>query len=219
MTKGEFMKIGIGVITTGDRDLPDYLCGEEVTISVYEDKDRKGPGYARNRVLKSLYDEGCDIIFLMDDDVWPMRKEWVSFAVDAAKNRGLDFIGWPHIFDKDPSGYEDGMLICEGVTVQFAMVTRKCVETIGYFDLAYGKYGPEDVSYAYRAHLAGLGSKNGFGWEIPLKLLHSIHVEDMYSCFEKSVVSLEVKKDGMEKGVKLLQSLVDNEGPIYVPYA
>ncbi|WAT10129.1 glycosyltransferase family 2 protein [Rouxiella badensis] len=211
------MKIGIGVITTGDRLIPEYAMPGNAVFEVFTDADRNGPAYARNRVLKSLYDQDCDYIFLMDDDVTPRREDWAELAITAANKRGLDFIGWPHVFETLPYGYVDGVLFCTGVTVQFSMLTRKCVELVGYFDERYGKYGPEDITYAYRAHRAGLCGRS-CGWEVPLSVVAGVHVEDMFSGFRKSVVPDDVKKAGMEAGNKLLEQLVRDGGPVYVGY-
>lgn len=211
------MKIGVGVITTGDRVIPEFVKPSGALIEVFTDRSRNGPAYARNRVLKSLYEKGCDYIFLMDDDVIPRREDWAELAITVAQTRGLDFIGWPHIFDAPPYGYVDGVLFCTGVTVQFSMLTRKCVEEVGYFDERYGQYGPEDVTYAYRAHCAGLCGKSS-GWEVPLSVVAGIHVEDMFSGFRNSVVSSEVKKAGMEAGNKLMEELVRDGGPVYVGF-
>lgn len=214
------MKVGIAIISTGDRAISPnmtQLLASNATVLIYVDKDRRGPGFARNQAIKALYDSGCEHFFLFDDDVWPMRKGWDVHLINVAKEYNLDFIGFPHAWESRPIGLDRGMAVYPGVTVQFAYLSRKCVDTVGYFDLRYGKYGPEDITYAYRAHLAGLCGL-GDAWAVPLEVVSGFHVEDMYSCFEKTVVPSEVKKKGMEEGQKLLDELVENNGPIYVPY-
>jgi hypothetical protein len=214
------MKTGIGIISTGDRAISSNITQQlelNCLVSIYVDKDRKGPGYGRNQVIKSLYDSGCEHFFLFDDDVYPLRKNWDTHIINLAQENNLDFIGFPHVWDSKAIELDRGMPVFPGVTVQFAYLSRKCVETVGYFDLRYGKYGPEDITYAYRAHLAGLCGK-GSAWTTPLEVISGIYVEDMYSGFEKTVVESEVKKAGMEAGKKYLDELVANSGPIYLSY-
>ena len=75
------MKIGVGVITMGVRALKSYRTQPDTYFHVHVDTDKKGVSHARNTCLKHLYDEGCDYMFVFDDDGDPVMDGWEKYSV------------------------------------------------------------------------------------------------------------------------------------------
>lgn len=153
-------RFGIGIITTQDRDLgPEYvnLVDQSTTICVEVDSERTGVSKTRNRVIKRLYDSGCDYIALFDDDCFPFQRGWQTFLENAYLSSGSHVLVMP----KDEYITHDcinGVEHVEWGIGAFTFMTRHAIETIGYFNTAYDTYGYEDVGYLFRARRAGITS-------------------------------------------------------------
>lgn len=211
-------RVGIGIITSGQRTLrPEYTkyAASGSLVVIHVDKDHRGCSYNRNEVLKSLYDAGCEHFFLMDDDVWPLRDGWQHLIIEEAQKCGVDFIGtpWPNAV---PTGVKaSSVAIKSGTTAQFVYMTRKCVDTVGYFDERYGSYGPEDADYVWRAVRHGMNSKDLY---YPLVLPMIMHIEDFCSCFTNSTFTEDQKAESLADGELLLQGKVSAGTDNFIPY-
>ena len=142
------MRFGIGVPTLGARPLTGYWehNTHPTLVHVTYDHDRRGPGWARNQALAHLYDAGCDIICLFDDDARPTRPGWQDYL--------LANPGWDHLVLHNPAfplerTTEDLAITQFGIGAFYAL-TRQAVETVGYFSAAFRGYGFEDVHYRHR---------------------------------------------------------------------
>jgi hypothetical protein len=174
-------KVGIGVITVQKRPLhPNILnlISQPTHFYVYTDYDRRGPAYGRNECIKNLMDAGCDYIFLFDDDTYPQVQGWQDYMIDCHEKSGYHCFSYP---DKTVAKlYKSEELIDFWAhnTGCFKSLTRKMVDTVGYFNPAYKTYGHEDIAYLYRARSTGL-SGSGYADASP-KLVHEyIFSEDV----------------------------------------
>lgn len=117
----------------------------------------QGIAVAKNKCLELMGD--ADYYFLFDDDVYPKVEGWHLEYI----NTGLNHLCFS--FDKFSNGKtnyrikkaQTGNIIhwhepC-GLMLFF---TRKCLDIVGGFDPAYGKWGYEHVSLSMRIHNAGL---------------------------------------------------------------
>lgn len=153
-------KFGIGIITTQDRKLSsEYinLIDQSTTICVEVDYNRTGVSKSRNRLIKKLYEAGCQYIVLFDDDCFPIQKGWQTYLEKTHLDSGSHVL----IMPKDEylsCGIENGVELVDWGIGAFTFMTRHAVETIGYFNAAYDTYGYEDVGYLYRARRAGITS-------------------------------------------------------------
>lgn len=143
------MKFGVGVPTVGVRPLRGYWehNTHPTTVHIQHDEERRGPGWARNQALAALYDAGCDIICLFDDDTRPARTGWQDHLLASP--------GWDHLVLHNPAfplerTTAEGLAITQYGIGAFYALTRQAVETVGYFSAAFRGYGFEDVHYRHR---------------------------------------------------------------------
>lgn len=186
-------KIGVGVITAGVRPLKDYRLAEGTQFYVYVDKERKGPAYARNQCLRKLYDDGCDYIFLFDDDCYPVMDGWEKYFIDQASENSVHYMAIPEVFKTGFEGQNSGeMMLWDGACGCFIYQTRYCIDTIGGYNSDYVKYGLEDAARSHRAKKAGMtGDPHYFSF--PLRGLAYIHSEDIFGVTAIQNMTMEEK--------------------------
>lgn len=166
------MKIGIGVPTLGRRPLRGYweFCTHPTLVAVQVDLDRRGPGWARNQLIAALYDAGCDLIVLMDDDCYPTRSGWQDHLLDHEATGMHNPLDTPVATDGD-------FLISHGLGC-FLAITRRTVDTVGYFAAEFAGYGFEDVNYRQRIIRSGITGYAG-GLPCPSRLAEFVRSEDV----------------------------------------
>lgn len=117
----------------------------------------QGIAVAKNKCLELMGD--ADYYFLFDDDVWPKVKDWHLEYI----NTGLNHLCFS--FDRFSNGASNGrrktgkngnIVYWHEPCGLMLFLTKKCIETIGGMDPAYGKWGYEHVGYSMRIHNAGL---------------------------------------------------------------
>ena len=179
--KKDYPKVGIGVITMGIRKLKEYPRSVYSEFFVFIDKEKKGPGAARNKCLEYFSNLGCDHIFLFDDDCYPLKSGWEDMAIKSAEKNNVYFMALPEKFKSvkimHPTSeiqYWNQALGC------FTYHSKKSLETIGGYNTTYNRYGFEDAGIKERAKLANLCG-NFEGFPFPIELIDIIHSEDVYS--------------------------------------
>lgn len=154
------MKHGIGIITTGKRTLqPSYinLLSMPTAFYVHVDYLRQGPGHSRNECIKHLYDAGCDYITLFDDDCYPIKGDWQDFLLGSMEKHHIECLTYTYPFL--PPLYTQGDLVVSGPNINagvFFTISRRVVETVGYFNPRYKKYGWEEHAYFTRVRRSGI---------------------------------------------------------------
>lgn len=154
------MKHGIGVITAGNRTLhPNYinLLSMSTALYIHIDYLRRGPGHGRNECIKQLYDAGCDYITLFDDDCYPIKADWQDFVIGAMQEHDVHCL--TYTFPFFPPIYTIQNLEISGPHRNagvFFTITRKVVDTVGYFNPQYKKYGWEELAYFTRVRRSGI---------------------------------------------------------------
>lgn len=210
------MKVGVGVITMGVRPLQDYKLADGSLFRLHTDTERKGPSHARNQVLKALLDDGCDMLFVFDDDCYPTRQGWEAYFIQQHLKTGIHFFGLPDIFNAGMNGADGEVIYWNGVLVQFAMYTRKLLIDVGFYNTRYARYGHEDTGYTFRALRSGLaGNKTGF--PSPIRTMGFIHSQDVYG--EASLQNLTLEEKGAY--IEINQPILDEElsgEQIYYPF-
>lgn len=149
--------IGIGVTTTPNRS---YLVDEWLKefekvkpenyhLHIYEDFHYKGVAYSKNQNLKSL--QGCDYIFLFDDDCYPIKENWTEFFINSKENHLLYLADYHFKLGeiKNIELFKD----CGGVFMYF---TKETFLKVGYFNPEYSQYGFEHAGLSHRIYRAGL---------------------------------------------------------------
>lgn len=210
------MRIGVGVITMGVRPIQDYKLAYGTHLHVYTDVECKGPAFARNQVLKAMSDDGCDLLFVFDDDCYPTRHGWESYFVEQHQRTGIHLFGLPDIFNAEVNGTDGEMVYWNGMLVQFAMYTRTLLEQVGFYNTKYDRYGHEDSGYTFRALRSGLaGNKTGF--PSPIRTLGYIYSQDVYGETVIHNLTMEEKGAYIEANRVILEAEL-NSDQIYYPF-
>lgn len=155
------------------------LCEEGALVRVEKDAERAGVAITRNKCLRYLMDEGCDHIFLFDDDCYPTMRGWERYVIDQAAKHGTQFIGLPEIFKSSPLASDGELILWDNLIGCFNYQTRALLETIGGYNECYVRYGYEDAARNRRALRSGLLGA-GKGYPSLLRLPSYIHSMDVH---------------------------------------
>ncbi|EIC82164.1 galactosyltransferase-related protein [Serratia sp. M24T3] len=180
------MKIGVGVITMGMRTInPKMFANTACEVFIYTDKDKKGPGAARNEVLKHF--SGYDHVFIFDDDCYPTAKGWEKYFIDCAINHDIHYMALPEGVKGTFLGAFCEITHWDSALGCFVYQDAHAMRTIGGYNTAYHRYGYEDAGRSIRAKKAKLTGCDA--WSFPLRGLLYIHSEDV--CGECPVPNIE----------------------------
>lgn len=187
-------KVGIGVITTGKRHLPDYdlsnesLEGENIHLEVWVDSERKGAAFGRNSLIKYFYDNDYDYWCIFDDDVLvtqPSHTHFMKEMVRVAEWGSWDWFASPEYFrDTIITSYLDVLEWKETGYIQWLFMNRRTVEIAGYIPHLKHAYGFEDTLYSLQLQKKSREGKlnNGVGANVcPAKMLAYLHPTDMFA--------------------------------------
>jgi hypothetical protein len=150
-------RIGIGVTTTPNRQKHlemwykqfDKFKPKNYHLHIHDDAHYKGVAHSKNNNLYTIRD--ADYIFLFDDDCFPIKDKWWEYFIESGQQHLL-YLQPSHGLIKRDNELEHYMN-CGGV---FMFMTKKVVETVGYFGTNYGRYGFEHAGYSNRIFKAGL---------------------------------------------------------------
>jgi len=172
------MKVGVGVITMGVRELnPKFFEKTTHETFVFTDTERLGPGHARNQVLKHF--DGYDHVFIFDDDCYPTRLGWEDYFIQEAQRYGVHYMALPDSFGGEYLHSDGEMTYWFSALGCFLYQDKHAMEAIGGYNLGYDRYGYEDAGRSHRAIKAGLTGSD-VGWGFPIRGLSYIHSEDVF---------------------------------------
>lgn len=132
------MQVGIAIVTTGHRQLPEYNTPRCCQFLVFEDTHLRGPAWARNQALRLLEGSGCTHMLVFDDDYAP---------------RGADILRVCKELD------EFGVDYAEVYGGRVTFQTKRALQVIGGYAESHGRYGLERAGRTIRARRAGLIGK------------------------------------------------------------
>lgn len=154
--------IGIGLSTTPNRTIlkdtfPEWqkYLPKGAKLIIENDTEFTGVSATKNRLLSQLH--GCDHIFLADDDVKPLVKDWYLPYINASAKHLLYQFKLPTKPSVDMQEiYRDDKIVSYTHTRgAFIYIHRDVLNVVGGFDEAY-TFGYEHVDYSNRIHNAGL---------------------------------------------------------------
>lgn len=146
-----------------------YNDGSRVDYKeVYKDVDKRihiehknknrGVAHAKNWLMRKLLREGCDYIFLLEDDLIIKDPKAVFGYIKVADKTGISHLMFAHHgpmnkgkrIHSDPNGIEL-FPHCVGA---WCFYTREALEAVGFMDESF-KNAWEHVEHTYRLSLAG----------------------------------------------------------------
>lgn len=151
------MNIGIAVTTTPNREkvfnewYQNYAkYSPELPLYIHLDQTYKGVGPSKNECLKVLYEEGFDHFLLFDDDCFINAPLWYLHYVTSGLEHAC------YTFNRQLLAQHETyneFVDPNGCMLYF---TRKCIDTVGGWDLSFKGYGYEHSNISCRAFNAGL---------------------------------------------------------------
>lgn len=154
--------IGIGISTTPNRTIlketfpkwQKYLP-KGAKLIIENDMEFTGVAATKNRLLSRLDD--CEHIFLVDDDVKPLVKDWhLSYTTAGAKHLLYQFkLPSKPSVDMEEIYRDEKIVAYTHTRGAFIYVHKDVLYVVGGFDEAY-TFGYEHVDYSNRIHNAGL---------------------------------------------------------------
>lgn len=155
--------IGFGISTTPNRNVLNLKLWEEFLpngsyLAVENDIEFTGVAATKNRLLSRL--DNCDHIFLIDDDVRPLIRDWWIPYVEAKEPHLMYQFKLPGKPASDMSElYRDDEIVAYSHTRGCMLyINRIVLEAVGGMDVAYGEAMYEHTDWTNRIHNVGLTS-------------------------------------------------------------
>ena len=196
-------KIGLGIVTC-DRVSYLHKCINSIDISLFdelvivndgtetvdykdftiiENEENLGVGKSKNKILRHLYDSGCDYIFVLEDDMIVLDNLVFQQYIDACLASGIHHFNYGpgspfnrkqkiknfdlhnrHELEQhsEPKprlvidyGNDIKVSLFQHTVAMFSFFTRECIDEVGYFDERFYNAW-EHVEHTYRIIKAGL---------------------------------------------------------------
>ncbi|MNK58636.1 Glycosyl transferase family 2 [compost metagenome] len=211
-----------------ERVLADALATTR-DLTVVNSPERLGIAKAKNRCLQGLAD--CDVLFLFDDDCYPVKEGWATLYAEAIAATGIQHFNFNdsrrHRLLKKTvkSGFTIGEFEPPGGVLM--VLTSRVLETVGAFNERYGLYGYEHETYTTRCFRAGL--HGSFGRNLSLldaeEYLLALDYRPEDGPFPELVVprgfQSSVTQEEARRSVRQNARVVAKDrkgGPIYLPF-
>lgn len=174
-------------------------------------ESQQGIAKAKNKALSLA---SGDFIFLVDDDVWPIHKDWWKPYIES---------GHPHLclsFEKNSKGqrlshsvYEIGENVSNNTEITefnapngcMLFLKKEVLAIVGGMDPEFSIWGYEHVEWSNRIHKAGL--TNSPFMDVKNSLAY-FHVSDYFGEVESSVPT-QVRVDHIHKNKEYFESVKD----------
>lgn len=130
--------------------------------------DNQGVVRNKNRIINYL--QNCDYLFIIEDDLTPMKAGWVELYIEALRCTGYDHINFipetaraTKIKEKK---YSDSITLTYYglLSGQLMVMTNKCLHQVGILDPEYKFYGHGHTDYTRRCQQAKLHASSEEGY-------------------------------------------------------
>lgn len=118
----------------------------------------RGVAHAKNWLLRHMMDDGCDYMFLIEDDIVPQSPKAITEYIRLSDKSGIEHMMFAH-----HGTANDGMLYLreKGIDLYTACIgaytfyTRRVIEEVGYMDENFMNAW-EHIEHTFRVQKAGL---------------------------------------------------------------
>lgn len=135
---------------------------EEFTKLGYEVVIGENQGVVRNKNRIINYLQNCDYVFVIEDDLTPVKFGWVEKYIEALRCTGYDHFNFIHELAKSTKlkekRYSDSITIgyYKDLGGALMVMTNKCLHQVGLLDPEYKFYGHGHTDYTRRCQQAKL---------------------------------------------------------------
>jgi GT2 family glycosyltransferase len=168
------------LVIINDGDVKNKIDLKSIGVWI-QNEQNLGVGKSKNKAMKHLYDEGCDYIFIIEDDMLIKDKDVFEKYIQAYKKSGIHHFNYGpgspfnrkqdiafdlhnrHLLNQhsEPNprlvfDYGDGVKVAlyEHTVAMFSFFTREVLEKVGYLDEDFYNAW-EHVDHTYRIIKAG----------------------------------------------------------------
>jgi len=182
------------------------LLAKYPQVGLIQSPENLGFGKANNIGIKKALELGANYVFLLNQDAW-VFEDTIGNLVSAMEsgNKSFGIISPTHFIEDNISldkSFEtylgrktneiNGIATVPFVNAAAWMLSRECIETVGYFEPLFGHYG-EDRNYCDRVRF----HKFQIGIDANSRIVHD------------RVIIRNFKKDIIQSKYKILTSLLD----------
>jgi len=118
-------------------------------IKVIEKLTNGGIAKCKNTCLRALFNSGCDIFFLLDDDIEVLQTFEDKYKV-ALEDECVFILSGGAIYNQIIGSYSSNTNITKCLNGYFICFTKNTFKMSGFFKVFPAKYGHEHVWYTYR---------------------------------------------------------------------
>lgn len=120
-----------------DGSSEDYSSVEVEPFKYYEAKKNRGVAFAKNWLLRKMLADGCDYMFLCEDDIVPLSAKAITEYIRLSEKSGIEHFMFAHhgpVGKEKFAGTVNGVDLFSGCVGAWCMYTRRVIETVGFFD-------------------------------------------------------------------------------------
>lgn len=155
--------VNIIAIDNNSTDNSVALLEKYPEVQLIKSTDNLGFGKANNIGMKMALEQGTDYVFLLNQDAWVFEdtvtslvkkmEVSVNFGIISPMHYSADNVNLDKSFETYYSRKQnitaENVAVVPFVNAAAWMMSRRCIETVGYFEPLYGHYG-EDRNYCDR---------------------------------------------------------------------
>lgn len=209
--------VHIIAIDNNSTDNSAVLLSKYPEVDLIQSSENLGFGKANNIGMKKALDEGADYVFLLNQDTWVFEETIGSLIAQMEKGEKNVGIASPMHYIADektldsnfktylnrgiPLHLTESLFAVPFVNAAAWMISRKCIETVGYFEPLFGHYG-EDRNYCDRVCY----HKFLIVIDTDCKIVHD------------RIITRNFKKDIIQSQYKILSTLIDPNHGIVKAY-
>lgn len=168
--------VNIIAIDNKSTDNSAELLSRYPQVGLIQSEENLGFGKANNIGIKKALQLGADYVFLLNQDAWVFKDTIGTLVQKMENNNNLGVLSPLHYLADEvnldrnletylgrSTGEEHGIKLVPFVNAAAWMMSRECVEKVGYFEPLFGHYG-EDRNYCdrvlYHQFLIGIDSES-----------------------------------------------------------
>lgn len=149
----------------------DEVYGQaNMAIHLVQHPKNLGIACAKNSALRAMIQAGCDLLFIMEDDVLIKNPDVFNQYIKAAQVSGLWHMnfGFSNIYNYNNDGtrniretvdYDDNtsVIFIQNLETKFQFFHKAIIKNVGYMDERYTRFNNlESLDYSYKVVKAGL---------------------------------------------------------------
>lgn len=177
----------------------DEVYKENEEIKVKHAQKNKGVANAKNWLLKQLIKEGCDYLFLLEDDIILKSPKAVTKYIEKSKASGIEHFMFAHHGEANKGKLvyaTRGLELYRNPIGAWCMYTKNVIEEVGYFDEVFINAW-EHVEHSWR--IARAGYTPSWGMSVVDVINSKQYMEEIPGSIDNS--SIKKRRDWMANNI------------------